>query len=171
MTWPNKNYPDSLALMGISWDAEEVENELRAQIDRALKDIPHINHLSSHMYVSGSSPEFGEIFEKLSKEYGLKMIGEFDIDRIRFGGKEKSPAEKEAELVKIVKELKPGTWLLIDHPAYDTPEMRAITHIGYEGVAADRAGVTEAFTSKKVMKIIKKRGINLITYQDLLNNQ
>ncbi len=97
------------------------------------------------------------------------MISEFDIDRIPFGGKEKSPAEKEAELIRTVEELKPGTWLLIDHPAYDTPEMRAITHIGYEEVAADRAGVTVAFTSRKVMEIIKRRGIKLITYQDLLN--
>ncbi|MCK4748168.1 MAG: ChbG/HpnK family deacetylase, partial [Bacteroidales bacterium] len=171
MTWPNENYPDSVALINVSWDSEEVERELRAQIDRALEDIPHINHLSSHMYVINSSPEFREVFEKVAHEYTIKLADQSEVQRIRFGGKEKSAMEKEAELVRIVEELEPGTWMLVDHPAFDTPEMQAITHIGYENVAADRAGVTVAFTSEKVMEVIRKRGIELITYQDLLNKE
>ncbi len=171
MTWPNKNYPDSVALLNVNWDSEELETELRAQIDQAMKDLPRINHLSSHMYVSNSSPEFGEIFEKLANEYNLRLIGDFNVERIPFGGKEKSPAEKEEELLRIVEELEPGTWMLVDHPGFDNPEMRALTHKGYENVAADRAGVTVAFSSEKVRELIIRRGIKLITYQDLLDEE
>jgi hypothetical protein len=40
-------------------------------------------------------------------------------------------------------------------------------HIGYWNVAAHRDGVTRAFTSQNVRKIVEKRGIKLISYHDL----
>jgi len=64
--------------------------------------------------------------------------------------------------------LKPGaTYLFVDHPALDGPEMRAIFHIGYENVAADRQGVTDVWTNPAVMEAIRKRNIQLISYADL----
>jgi hypothetical protein len=63
--------------------------------------------------------------------------------------------------------LQPGTWLIVEHPAFDTPEMRNIAHKGYETVAADRAGVTHAFLSPKVKEVLKRRDIKLISYADL----
>ncbi len=170
MAWANKNYPDSVALINVNWDAKEVEKELRAQIDLALKHIPRINHLSSHMYVINTTPEFGKVFRKVAKSYNIKLAGDVDIQRINIkNGKNKTPKEKEAAFAEILEELQPGTWMFVDHPALDTPEMQAITHKGYDNVAMDRFGITTAFTSKKVKKIIKKRGIKLITYQDLFN--
>ena len=64
-------------------------------------------------------------------------------------------------------ELEPGTWIIVEHPGVDTEEMRAIGHKGYENVAADRAGVTRAFTSDKVKAAIKARGVRLISHLDL----
>lgn len=75
--------------------------------------------------------------------------------------------EVERELVDLLVKLQPGTWLIVEHPAADTPEMRAIGHIGYMNVAADRAGVTRAFTSERVKRVIRERGIRLISYRDL----
>jgi hypothetical protein len=64
--------------------------------------------------------------------------------------------------------LQPGkTYMFIDHPALDGPEMRAIWHIGYENVAADRQGVTETWTNPQIMEAIKKKNIELISYADL----
>ena len=65
--------------------------------------------------------------------------------------------------------LKPGTYLFIEHPGYDTPEMRAIGHKGYDDVAKDRDGVTKAWTNEKVKEVIERRGIQLISYADLKN--
>jgi hypothetical protein len=39
---------------------------------------------------------------------------------------------------------------------------------GYEAVAADRQGVTDLFTNPKVRSIIQKKGIQLISYADLV---
>ena len=68
----------------------------------------------------------------------------------------------------MLDELKAGeTYLFVDHPGIDTPELRAIYHIGYEDVAVDRQGVTDAWTDPRVKDAIKKKGIQLISYADL----
>ena len=56
----------------------------------------------------------------------------------------------------------------MDHPALDTPEMRAAGHVGYENVAVDRQGVTDAWTSPVVLEIVRRRGIEVIGYKDLV---
>ena len=64
--------------------------------------------------------------------------------------------------------LKAGeTYLFVDHPALDGPEMRAVYHIGYENVASDRQGVTDLFTNPLVAKAIEQKKIKLISYADL----
>jgi len=157
MVWPNKNFPDGTAFVNVKWKKEEVEKELRAQIDLALKNIPRINHLSPHMAVMKSSPELEKVFEKVAKEYNLKYEYSLGITRIKgLRDHNKTPVEKETALLKILEQLQPGSWMLLRHPALDTPEMRAISHKGYENVAADRIGDTFIFTSDKVKKIIKK---------------
>jgi len=60
-----------------------------------------------------------------------------------------------------------GTWILVEHPGLDTPEMRAIGHRSYENVAAHREVVTKIFASHKVKEVINKKGIKLISYAAL----
>lgn len=74
-------------------------------------------------------------------------------------------------MIRIVEKLTPGTWLLVDHPGLDVPEMQGIGHLGYENVAADRAGVTRAFTSPKVKEAVQRRGVRLISYADYHANK
>ncbi len=45
--------------------------------------------------------------------------------------------------------------------------MRAVHHVGYETVAVDRQGVTDAWTSPQALEVVKRRGIELIGYKDL----
>ena len=59
----------------------------------------------------------------------------------------------------------------MEHPAFDTPEMRSVSHIGYENVAVDRQGVTDLFMSEKVKVRIKELGIELISYADFYQAQ
>jgi hypothetical protein len=57
--------------------------------------------------------------------------------------------------------------LFVDHPGLDSPELRAIHHVGYEDVAVDRQGVTDLWTNEKVKAAIRKSGVQLISYNDL----
>jgi hypothetical protein len=69
----------------------------------------------------------------------------------------------------MLNKLEPGkTYVFVDHPGIDNDELRAVYHIGYEGVAADRQGVTDLYTNEKVKALIKAKGIKLIGYKDLL---
>jgi hypothetical protein len=59
------------------------------------------------------------------------------------------------------------TYLFVDHPGLDGPELRAIHHIGYENVALDRQGVTDTWTDPQIRRLIEAKGIQLISYRDL----
>ncbi len=170
MVHPNKYYTDSEAFVNIDWDSTEVDNELRAQIDLALKNIPHINHLSPHMATMLCSPKLIKVFEKVAADYNLRYEYSLGITRLKgVGGKNKTFKERETTLINTLEELQPGTWMLLLHPAYNTPEMQAITLKGYKNTAIDRENEMKVLTSDKVAKVIKRRGIKLITYQDLLD--
>jgi chitin disaccharide deacetylase len=167
MTRQRSDFPPDTGFLEAGPRFEEVERELRAQIELAKRNIANVTHVSAHMGTAVCTPELRALVERLCAEYGLKYRDE-QIQYARgFGGSQKSGEEKERDLVKLIEGLQPGRWLIIEHPAYDTPEVRAMGHRGYENVAEDREGVTRAFTSPKVMEAIRRRGIRLIGYGDL----
>jgi len=170
MVFPNKNYP-GLAIKENKFSLADLEKEWRAQIEMALKKIPRISHISAHMGCTDLNDSSKMLIEKLVKEYKI------DIDPISLGAKyvgyngpSKTSEEKIKSFIKMLEQLKPGeTYLFVDHPGLNNAELQAIHHIGYENVAADRQGVTDTWTSAEVKAAIKKLGIELISYKDLLN--
>jgi predicted glycoside hydrolase/deacetylase ChbG (UPF0249 family) len=146
---------------------EEVDRELRAQIKLAVEKIPNVTHLSCHMGTATCTPELKALVENLAVEYRLPVGAEGAGRAARFGGKDTTAAQKEENLVRVLENLQPGLWLMVEHPGLDTPEMRALGHRGYENVAQDRDGVTRAFTSPQVKEVIRRRRIQLISYGDL----
>lgn len=167
MTSQRADFPPGTGFLESGYRLEEVEAELRAQIEIALEDIPQVSHLSCHMMTAVASPDLREITENLSREYGLLL----EDKGVRFaghlGGQEADAERKEAILLEMIDRLTPGTWLVVDHPGLDTPEMRALGHIGYEHVARERSAVTSAFTSVRVLQRVAQRGIRLISYAHL----
>jgi len=168
MVFPNKNYPGR-SISENHWKIEDVEKEFRAQIELALKKIPHISHVSSHMGCTDLNKEVKALVKKLMKEYHIEIDPEESgVRYIGYQGPHGSADEKLKSFLNMLDSLKPGaTYLFVDHPALDGPEMRAIFHIGYENVAADRQGVTDVWTNPAVMEAIRKRNIQLISYADL----
>ena len=166
--FPNKNYPN-LALKENNPKLEEIEKELRAQIELAKRKIPRISHISAHMGCYHMSEEVKQLAKNLAKEYGIDIDpGDFGVKSVRYAGPKTTSEEKITSFIRMLDDLKPGeTYLFVDHPGLDTPELRAIYHIGYEDVAADRQGVTDTWTDPRVKEAIKKKGIQLISYADL----
>ncbi len=169
MIWPNDRYGAEQALRGHDWSLEEIENEFRAQIELAVQALPQISHLTGHMGCSNMSPEVNEIYRKLAAEFNLAIFPEdMNIGRARYEGEINSPADKRAGFIGMLKSLESGTWLFVDHPAYDTPEVRAIHHTGYSNVAEDRQAVTDLLKDPEIKNLINKRKIELIDYRDLV---
>jgi predicted glycoside hydrolase/deacetylase ChbG (UPF0249 family) len=166
--WRRNNAPAGTALKDADWKIEEIEKELRAQIELGKKKVPHVSHLSYHMGCASWDPKVKELCAKLAKEYDLDVEpSEAGVRGFGGFGDAKTADERIERFVKRLEELKPGTYLFVEHPGIDTAEMSAIGHTGYEDVAKDRDAVTELFVSEKVKKAIKRLGINLISYADL----
>lgn len=166
--WENKNYPKR-SLSEHSWKIEDVEKELRAQIELAIKKIPRISHISAHMGCYRMTPEVQALAKRLASEYKIDIDPE-ELGAIGIGykGPKGTSEEKLKSFIAMLESLEPGkTYYFVDHPGIDTPELRAIHHIGYENVAEDRQGVTDTWTNAAVKEAIRKRGIQLISYKDL----
>ncbi|MBL7184937.1 MAG: polysaccharide deacetylase family protein [Phycisphaerae bacterium] len=166
--WRRKNAPAGTALREANWKIEEIEEEMRAQIELAVRKIPHISHMSCHMGCSSWDTKVKELWTKLAKEYNLDIsTSEYGVQMFPGYRGAKTKEERIKKFIESLEALKPGTYLFVEHPGLDTAEMRAIGHDGYYDVAADRDAVTEVFVSNEIEKKIKELGIKLISYADL----
>lgn len=168
MIHPNKNYPKR-SIIENNWQLADIDKEFRAQIEMALKKLPRISHLSSHMGCTGISEEVKALTRRLAKEYKIPVDPEPKVDKyLSYDGPKKTSEEKISSFIKMLDKLESGkTYIFVDHPGLEDAELKAISHIGYENVAEDRQGVTDLFTSDKVKAAIKEKGIQLIGYKDL----
>ena len=167
--WPHEHYGESRALLSQNWSNEEVEHELRMQIEFAKATIQNVTHLSYHMGLNNMAPEVNELVKRLAIEYKLDIdLQEYGFERLSFGEPLTSGKEKTDRLIEILKELTPGNYILITHPDLDTPDTRALHHSGYEHVAKDRQADTDMLTSPELKRAIDELGIHIISYWDLL---
>lgn len=172
MLFKNKNYPGQ-AVTDHTYKIADIEKELRAQIELAVKYIPRLSHVSGHMGSTAFTPEVKAMAEKISKEYNLPFV---DVDRagssISYTGFDfngKTTEERIAGFIAMLDKLEEGkTYVYVEHPGLDDSELKAIYHIGYEDVAQGRQDVTNIFTSEKVKEAIINRGIKLVSYKDVL---
>lgn len=172
MVFPNPNYPGR-SIMENKWVIADIEKEFRAQIEMALKKIPRISHISAHMGCARITEEVRAMTKKLAQEYGIDIDPEdYHVKRMTYEGPTETAKDKIQSFVNALKMLEPGqTYLFVDHPGLDDAELRAIHHIGYEQVAKDRQGVADLFTDETVRTFIRKNGIQLIGYKDLLTKK
>jgi len=167
--WPNDNFPPEKAFRESGWMLEDVEKELRAQIEHAKSDIPAVSHITSHMGFTSADPSIDSLVRALAIEYDLYIdLSEHDVKRFRVSrDKEVNLDQWTDAFIESLDTLKAGTYLYVEHPALDTPEMETIGHIGSYQVGKKRQGVTDMFTSEKILKAIRRLNIELISYADL----
>ena len=159
-------------LKELDLDIAEVEAELRAQIELAIKYIPQLSHISDHMNVASCRPDIRELVDRLSKEYNLPLApyglnGSLEIWAV-------PPEEKESALADSVGKLESGLWELICHPALNNEETQGIKGTVYDAdirMALYRQAVTDALTGEKIKDIIKQREIKLVSYSDTYKNK
>jgi len=170
MIWPNDNYKGK-ALKENQWKLDEIEAEVRAQIELAVNNIPHISHITTHMGWAGMDPKVQALLKNLTTEYGIDIDPkDYGVESVRYDGSKKTDQEKFDSFVRTLKSLEKGkTYVFVDHPAFDTNEQQAVNHIGYEDVSADRSGVAKLWTNPKIKQLIKQLEIELISYKDLLD--
>jgi predicted glycoside hydrolase/deacetylase ChbG (UPF0249 family) len=150
---------------------EEVEQELRAQIDRAIRSGLRIDYVDYHMGTAVETPEFRALVERLAKEYHLgisRYFGEVDMQSIY-----SVPAKSKTDsLAAIIKRIDPGTrYLAVFHIGMETPEMKALVDLNEFGLAQmsqHRHAELKALCSKKFKKILKEKKFRLVTYREIM---
>jgi len=155
-------------------DLKEVEKELRAQIDRALKSGLKIDYVDYHMGTVMKYPEFRDVTERLAREFGFGMSGYFgetseDPQYLA------APANKTDSLVTLIDRLQPQFTLLVTHVGIDGPELGALLDMNTSGplpeMSKNRQGELDALTSPRFRDALKKRNVQLITYRQLIDMQ
>jgi chitin disaccharide deacetylase len=154
-------------------DLNQVEQELAAQIERALSSGIKIDYVDYHMGAAVSTPELRAIVEKLAKKYSLGISRYFGEDYKTMWPV--SVENKNKELMLHIGELLPGQINLIEwHVAYNTPEMAVLKDMNSDLMnagelpmaAKHRQAELNVLTSKKFKKLIGKK-FELVTYKEL----
>ncbi len=167
-------FPSSDALHNRHPDLTELEKELRAQIDRALKSGLKIDYVDYHMGTVVEYPEFRDITEKLAKEFGLGMSGYFG--EIQHDPQYRAaPNKKIDSLVVMIDRLEPGFNLVVTHVGIDDSELGALLDMNtgqpLSDMSKNRQGELTALTSKRFGQALRKHNIKLLTYRDLIAMQ
>jgi chitin disaccharide deacetylase len=164
--------------------ADEVEREIRAQIERAIAMGIHPTHLDSHMGALFARPDLFSVYVKVAHEYKLPFLAFIDqktrsefasrltdkdilLDSVLIADPSIHPADWKAFYANAIKNLKPGVTELIVHLAYDDAEMRAVT-AGYDDYNAPwRQRDYDVITSAEFKKLLEDNHVILIKWKDL----
>jgi predicted glycoside hydrolase/deacetylase ChbG (UPF0249 family) len=174
-------------------DAAAVQNELRAQVDRALAAGIDVTHLDEHIGVLGH-PRFISSYEQVAREYRLPMMmlrldesgwRRFGLDAERASLASKHTQHLEAQgmplldslvflgldhwedrvagYMQALSSLPPGVTCFVIAPAHDTPELRAAAERSWRARVADY----RAFISEELRDYVRDTGLQLIGYRSL----
>ena len=164
-------FPSAEALYDHHPDLGQVEHELRAQIERALRSGLKIDYVDYHMDTAVGRPDFREIVERLAHEYHLAMMGYFGetIDNPQYWA---APAHKTDSLVAFVGRLRPGLNVLVTHVGINDPELAALKDMNTDhplpDMSANRQGELDADLSQRFAGALKARHVQLLTYRQLV---
>ena len=171
---------------------EEVEIELRAQIDRAIEFGVPLTHLDTHMGSMAARADLLELYVKLGIEYDLPVLIPREMSRAEraeypdlaegaetlFGTLAKRglpmidrlatvEADREFDLKKATylrwfEDLEPGVTQLILHCSIDGPEAAAVT-----GSHVNRDTDRRVFSDPEIAAKLKRCGIRVIGWREL----
>jgi predicted glycoside hydrolase/deacetylase ChbG (UPF0249 family) len=151
---------------------EEIDAELRAQVNLAQKRGLSLHYLDTHYMGMKDYPGLAEVIRKISFDYRLPLSG--GMGEKLLGGVYRVPVkEKKQKALEMLKELKPGLWLWICHIGIESPEQEALIHSapGHRfmngGAGRHRAAELEVLTSPEVKSLVRNRGIQLVSYREL----
>ena len=155
-------------------DPNEVEKELRAQIQRALHSGLKIDYVDYHMGTATRYPQFRDVTERLAKEFGLGMSGYFG-ETSHDPQYAARPRDKTDSLVAMVDRLAPRFNLVVTHVGIDDSELGALVDMNTSGPLPDmsknRQGELDALMSPRFREELKARNVQLMTYRQLIEKQ
>src|SRR6266404_1435239 len=163
---------------------DEVEIEIRAQIERAKAMGLAPSHLDSHIHVLYATPELFGVFLKVAREYKLpirmarneplfqsKLVmmapGDPITDAIFSPGADVPASGWTDYYVNLIKNLQPGVTEVFVHLAHDDDETQAVMVNHADWGAAWRQRDLEAVSSPEFRKALEDNHVILIGWRDI----
>jgi chitin disaccharide deacetylase len=167
-------------------DPKQVEIELHAQVERALRMGVHPTHLDSHQYrLIMNGKELFDAMLRVAHGYKLPVfvtrdwfaqypylassVGPDDVVLDHTVTIDPDvPAQKWADFyLTALKNLQPGLTEFVIHPGFDDEELRAATRERATWGAAWRQRDYDFFTSEEFRQALQRENIKLITWREL----
>lgn len=167
---------------------EDLNKEIKAQIERAYVLGLQPSHLDSHMYSLGAKPEFLQLYRDIGKEYRLPVMlnnelienfsglnvdqipqgSEIFVDTVYLGQYDLFKNDKLSSYYEeSLLNLKVGFNLVLIHPAFEDAEMKSVTINHPNFGAAWRQIDLDFFTSDRCKKILSADDIHLISWNEI----
>ena len=165
-------FPSRAALYENNPKLDDIEKELRAQVERGVHSGLDIKYLDYHMGTAVDKPEYRKFVESLAKEYNLgisRYFNEDDLDNMY-----SKPINSKADsLYMTLDSIETGKInLLVCHIGKDNPEMQALIDLnsfGLQDMSKHRQAELNALLNPKFLKVIKRNSIKLINYDELIS--
>ena len=166
---------------------DEIEKELRAQIEKAKQFGIDVTHFDSHMATLFGRADYLKLLIRLGREYKVPVLlnrsgprspfneelkgfitdKDVMLDGIYTASPEDFKNGMENFYTNILKSLKPGLYEFIIHVAHDNEEMQAITIDHPDWGAAWRQADYNFFTSENCKKLLSDQNIHVITWREI----
>lgn len=165
-------------------DPRQAEAEIRAQIARARAAGIDPTHLDSHMGTLYQNKELFEVFLRVAREEKIPAR----ISRAQAAAPFRAALLRPSDVVideiitidstvpsdqwvqwytSAIKRIRPGITEIVFHPAYDDPEMQAITAGHPHWGAAWRQRDFDFFTSDEFRRLLRENNIRLVTWREV----
>jgi predicted glycoside hydrolase/deacetylase ChbG (UPF0249 family) len=180
---PDGTFPRSTDTVARRAKLNEVERELRAQIDRAYAMGIKPTHVDSHMAALYQTPELFRTYAKVARSYKLPFlhfIGGADpaivatlepsdvvADAVIMRLQPGTPAQWRQYYLDQIRNLKPGLTVLLVHLGYDDAELRAVTGGWDSWDAKWRQRDYDVLTSPEFKQALKDNNVVLVTWRDI----
>ncbi|MDT0647615.1 polysaccharide deacetylase family protein [Zunongwangia sp. F260] len=183
---PNGYFYPLVDSVVVNSNARDVEKEINAQIEKALKYGIDVTHLDAHMGAVMSTPEFLEAYIKKGREYRVPVLLSNDlpaleelktrmdltskdviVDHLYQASPETFKGGMEAFYEDLLNNLEPGLSCFLIHLAFENEEMKAVTIDHPDWGARWRQEDYDFFTSQKSRDLLEKNNIVLVTWREI----
>ena len=171
----------------------DIEKEIRAQINRARELGIKPGHIDTHMGTLYSKVEYAELFFNIAMEYGIPAnVIEFTPELVEIYRKQGYPItdrliesaskyslpkidnmvpvpnaktydEKKENFYKLIKYLKPGITEIYFHPSVETNGLKKITNSWQQ-----RVWEAKMFSDSDIIKFLKNEGILFTNWKEMM---
>jgi predicted glycoside hydrolase/deacetylase ChbG (UPF0249 family) len=173
--------------------AEEVETEIRAQIEHALSKGINPSHIDTHMGTLFGTLDYTKSYLNIAMEYGIPaMVIEFTeevtnrfreegypitdeliefsteyslpkLDDFQSVAKGDSYADKKQKFYQLVRSLKPGLTEIIFHPSIESENLKSITNSWQQ-----RVWEAQMFSDPDVIQFFKDEDVLFTNWIDVM---